>query len=471
MTRDSDNIESSNADAPVKTHEAGGARGCPCGGHSSMEEHRQALGGAMDSDAYDDEEDQVDRAVEMTVLKTLFPEPQTRRNFLKAVGAGTALAAISQAFPLGTAKAVAKEGGELEKKDLTVGFVPITCTVPILLADAMGEYQKEGLNVDLIRTPGWSVARDNLINGEYDGSHMVLAMPQTMTMGIDSPQITTYTSLIQNINGDALVLHKDHVDKKDDPSKWVGFRFGIPHDHSMHAMLLRYYLAEHGVDPDRDVDLRVYPPPDSVANLAAGNLDGMLFAEPWNQRAVFEGYGFIQSLSRDIFKDHPCCVLSFTDKFITENPNTYGAMFRAVARSGFYADAYENREEVAELLAPREYLNQPNNVLKQVLLGRYADGLGNIVENKDRIGYQPFPYQSHSIWLLTQLQRWGIVPKDVDTKEIAKKVFLSSGAAERLKDMGLPAPDNYMQAHTLMGKTFDPNDPKGYLNSFDISRL
>ncbi len=444
---------------------------CPCGAHSSMEEHRQELGEAMRAeDAYSGEEQQIDRTVETTVLRTLFPDPMLRRTFLKAVGATTALAAISQVFPLGTAQAMAKDEGPLEKRDLDVGFVPITCTIPLLLAHATGEYAKEGLNVNLMRTPGWSVARDNLVSGGYDASHMVLAMPLTMTLGVGSPKVKTYTSLIQNVNGDALALHVKHRDKRHDPSSWKGFRFGIPHDHSVHAMLLRYYLAEHGLDPDNDVELRVYPPPDSVANMSAGNLDGMLFAEPWNQRAVFEGVAFLQALSVDIFPDHPCCVLSMTDRFVQEHPNTYGALFRAVARAGAYADAYENRPEVAELLAPREYLNQPLSVLQQVLLGRYADGLGNIVERKDRIGFKSFPYESTAIWLLTQLKRWKIISNDVDMAQLAQEVFRSTDAARRMREIGLEAPDDPLRTHTIMGREFDPRDAEAYMNSFDISR-
>ena len=145
--------------ADDSANRAHGSR-CPCGAHSSMEEHHRELGDAMQADAYVGEEQQIDRTVETTVLRSLFPDPMLRRNFLKAVGAGTALAAIAQAFPLGVAQAMAKETGPLEKTNLDVGFVPITCTIPLLLAQATGEYAKEGLNVNLIRTPGWSVARD-----------------------------------------------------------------------------------------------------------------------------------------------------------------------------------------------------------------------------------------------------------------------------------------------------------------------
>lgn len=442
---------------------------CPCGAHDSMQAHREEMGGALCEADFQGPDKQIERAVEATVLRTLFPDAPLRRRFLKAVGVHTAMAAIASAFPLTMAQAVARETGPLEKKDVTLGFVPITCTIPMLLADAMGEYRKEGLGVRLVRTPGWSVARDNLVSGQYDASHMVLAMPMTMTLGIGSPRVKTYTSLVQNVNGDALALHVKHRDRRD-PKTWKGFRFGIPHDYSVHAMLLRYYLAEHGLDPDKDVELRVFPPPDSVANMAAGNLDGMFFAEPWNQRAVFEGVGFLQVLSRDIFPDHPCCVFSVTEKFITENPNTYGAIFRAVARAAAFADPYENRRQVADLMAPREYLNQPLPVLQQVLLGRYADGLGQVVERRDRIGFQSFPHESTAIWLLSQLKRWGIVPADLDIAAVAREVFLSTDAQRRMKEMGLPVPAP-ITGHTVMGKPFDPTQPDAYVRSFPIRRI
>lgn len=454
---------------PFKVNNAGALPGCPCGAHSSMQEHHDELGAAMRPQDYVGAEQHIDRSVETAVLRTLFPESGARRKLLSAVGAGTLLAAIGQFFPLRQAQAFARESLPLEKSKLTLGFVPITCTVPMLLAEARGEYAKEGLSVSLVRTSGWPLARDNLANGNYDASHMVLAMPLTMTLGIGSPKVKTYTSIVQNINGDALALHVKHKDKRD-PKSWKGFRFGIPHDHSVHAMLLRYYLAEHGLDPDKDVELRVFPPPDSVANMASGNLDGMFFAEPWNQRAVFEGVAFLQTLSADIFPGHPCCVLSVTEKFITENPNTYGAMFRAVARAGAYADVYENRGEVAELLAPKEYLNQPLTVLQQVLLGRYADGLGNIVERKDRIGFKSFPYESTGMWLLTQLKRWNMVPKNVDVAAVAKEVFLATDARKRLKELGLDAPATSTLKHRIMGKEFDPARAEAYLNSFAIRR-
>ncbi len=407
--------------------------------------------------------------IETAVLNAIFPQPLLRRRFIAAVGLTTALAAIAEIFPLAAAKAIAQTAAPPEKTDLTVGFVPITCTVPMLLAQAMGEYAKEGLTVNLVRTPGWALVRDKMISGEFDASHLVLALPLTMTMGVGAPATQTVVNAIQNINGNAIVLHKKHKDNRD-PANWKGFRIGIPHEHSMHAMLIRYYLADHGLDPDRDVELRVFAPPDSVANMAADNLDGMIFAEPWGQRAVFEGIGFIHMLTGDIFPDHPCCTLSVTQKFITQNPNTYGALFRAVARAAEFADKAENRVQVAEILAPAQYLNQPKTVLQQVLTGRYADGLGTVVNRPDRIGFRVFPYQGTAIWLLTQLRRWNIVPAGFEYGAVAAQVFRSTDAAARMRAAGLQAPDDFMVKHTILGKVFDPAAPDAYLASFPIRR-
>ena len=143
---------------------------------------------------------------------------------------------------------------------------------------------------------------------------------------------------------------------------------------------------------------------------------------------------------------------------------------RAVARAAAYADVYENRSEVAEMLAPKAYLNQPLPVLQQVLLGRYADGLGNVIERRDRIGFKSMPQESTGIWLLTQLKRWNIVPQDIDVAAVAREVFLATDARKRLKEIGLDAQPTSTGKHRIMGKEFDPAQPDAYQRSFAIRR-
>ena len=246
----------------------------------------------------DSSEEILDRLVESAVVREMFGHNEmNRRNFLKTVGGGTLAAALASVFPLDKVKAAVKENlGKPEKTKLKVGFVPITCATPIIMAHPMGFYSRYGLDVDVIKTAGWAVARDKSLAKEYDASHMLTPMPLAITMGAGSSAVPFLMPAVENINGQAIVLHVKHKDKRD-PKNWKGFKFGVPFEYSMHNFLLRYYVAEHGIDPDKDIQIRVVPPPEMVANLRAGNLDGYLSPDPFNQRAVWEKVGFIHILS------------------------------------------------------------------------------------------------------------------------------------------------------------------------------
>jgi len=435
--------------------------GCTCGRHHSQEAHDAEVRG---------EEAAIGRLVESTVVRALFPEDEARRNFIRAVGAGTALAAISQFFPLDAAKALASEGaGPIEKKDLKIGFIPITCATPIIMAEPMGFYEKQGLNVTLVKTAGWAVVRDKVINKEYDASHMLSPMPIAMSMGLGSRPVAVDVAAIENINGQAITLHVKHKDKMD-PKTWKGMKFGLPFDYSIHNLLLRYFLAEHGLDPDQDVELRILPPPDMVANLRAGNIDGFLGPEPFNQRAVFESVGFIHTLSKDIWDGHPCCAFGVAEGFAKTYPNTFAALFRAIALATDYASNKSNRGAIIQAIAPANYLNQPVPVLEQVMSGRFADGLGNIRNVPDRVDFDPFPWQSMAVWMLTQMKRWGYIKGDVNYRQIAENVFLATDARKRMTELGLKPPKDNYRKHTIMGKEFDPAKPEEYLRSFKLRR-
>src|SRR5207237_10892121 len=221
--------------------------------------------------------------VASAVMRAVFPKDAARRAFLKSVGAATALAAVSQFFPLRTATEAFAEAGPIEKKALTIGFIPITCATPIIMAQPMGFYAKHGLDVEVIKTAGWAVIRDKTLNKEYDAAHMLSPMPLAITLGVGSNAIPFTAPAIENINGQAITLSIKHKDKRD-PKDWKGMKFAVPFDFSMHNYLLRYYLAEHGLDPDVDVQIRAVPPPEMVANLRADTIDGFLGPDPINQR-------------------------------------------------------------------------------------------------------------------------------------------------------------------------------------------
>jgi nitrate/nitrite transport system substrate-binding protein len=274
---------------------------------------------------------------------------------------------------------------------------------------------------------------------------------------------------IQNINGQAIVLANKHKNNRD-PKNWKGFKFAIPFDYSIHNFLLRYYLAEFGINPDTDVQLRVTPPPEMVANLRAGNIDGFLGPDPFNQRAVFEELGFIHILSREIWDGHPCCAFGVPEAFIKENPNTFAALFRSVLTAADMARKPQNRELIAKVIAPTQYLNQPEAVLQQVLTGRFADGLGNVRNVPERADFDPVPWQSMAVWMLTQMQRWGYVKGDVNYRQIAEKVFLLTDAKKHMKELGQPVPEGAYKKFKVMGREFDPAKPADYLKSFPIRK-
>lgn len=413
----------------------------------------------------------MDRVIENAIVRAVFnQDDHGRRRFIRAVGGGTLAAALSSVLPMAAIKAAAQEaGGPLEKTKLNVGFVPITCATPIIMAQPMGFYAKHGLEVEVIKTAGWAVARDKSLAGEYDASHMLTPMPLAMSLGIGSTAKNFIMPAVENINGQAIVLHVDHKDKRD-PKQWKGFKFGVPFEFSMHNFLLRYYLAEHGLDPDQDVQIRVVPPPEMVANLRAGNLDGYLSPDPFNQRAVWEKVGFIHTLTKDIWDGHPCCAFACSQEFALTNPNTYGALLKSIVEATHYSSKAENRKEIAAAIAPANYLNQPVQVIEQVLLGRYADGLGEVKNVPDRIDFDPFPWHSMAVWILSQMKRWGYIKGAVDYQTIAGQVYLATDCEKVMKELGYAVPTSTNKNYFIMGKEFDYTKPDEYINSFPIRR-
>ena len=435
---------------------------CSCGQDHAPQDHAAALATQAEAMA--------NNHIEASLMKALFPVDSVRRRFLKAVGANTARAAIASVLPLGALQAMAQDKAPLEKKDLKIGFIPITCATPLIMAHPLGFYKQQGLNVDVVKTAGWALIRDKMLNKEYDATHFLSPMPLAISMGVGSNQVPMNVATIQNTNGQAITLANKHKDKRD-PKMWKGFKFAVPFEFSMHNFLLRYYVAEAGLNPDTDIQIRVVPPPEMVANLRAGNIDGYLGPDPFNQRAVYEEIGFLHILTKDLWNGHPCCAFGTSTEFIQKNPNTFAALYRAVLTASAMARKPENRELIAKVIAPAQYLNQPETVLTQVLTGKFADGLGNIKTVPNRADFDPIPWQSMAVWMLTQMKRWGYVKGDVNYKQIAEKVFLLTDARKHMKGLDQKVPDGAYPKFTIMGKVFDPAKPEEYVKSFAINKM
>ena len=413
-------------------------------------------------------EETVKRSVIAAVLKAAGP---TRRQILAGMGGAALMALIAEVFPLAKLTAFAADpAGTPEKKDVAIGFIPITCGTPIIMAEPLGFYKKHGLNASVKRAAGWAMIRDWSVNKETDAAHMLTPMPLAMTLGVGSQPTPMYMPAVENINGQAITLHIKHKGVKT-AADMKGFRFCVPFDFSMHNYLLRYFLAEGGVHPDKDVQIRVVPPPEMVANLKAGNVDGYLGPDPFNQRAVYENAGFIFTLSKYIWDRHPCCAFTVTKEFADRYPNTFAAMWRAIVEATHYASDPAHRKEIAAAIAPANYLNQPVTVLEQVLTGKYADGLGNIQNAPDRIDFDPYPWHSMAVWILTQMKRWGHLKGEVNYKAVAEQVYLAAGCDRIAKDLGYPTHKALSMKHTIMGTVFDPDQAAAYVKTFKIHSM
>src|SRR5260221_1591803 len=242
---------------------------CACGGEHSSADHQAAHIPAS-------VEEFSCSFIEAAIVKAIFPHEPTRRAFLRAAGRNTAMAAIASVMPLASLQALAiGDGTRLERTELKIGFISISCATPIIMGDPIGAYSDEGLKVQLVKTPGWGAIRDRVITKEHDASHFLSPMPLAMSMGLGSDAFPTSVATIQNTNGQAITLHLKHKARRD-PKQWKGLTFAVPFVYSMHNFLLRYYLAEHGLDPDSDVKVIPVPPPEMVARLKDGTVDGLL---------------------------------------------------------------------------------------------------------------------------------------------------------------------------------------------------
>ncbi|MGD1920856.1 MAG: CmpA/NrtA family ABC transporter substrate-binding protein [Pleurocapsa sp.] len=400
------------------------------------------------------------------------------RRFLKNLAVGAALVTLTNCAP----KQAEEPAGEtteapvgadnLEKTDLRIGFIPITCATPIIMSEPLGFYKKYGFNAEVVKMPSWGAVRDSAIAGELDAYHMLAPMPIAMTLGLGSASFGAKLASIENINGQAITVANKYKGKINGPADFKGFNNGVPIPYSKHNLLIRYYLATGGLDPDKDVKIRAVPPPDSIAQLVAGDIDAYLMPDPFNQRAVYEEAGFIHKLTKELWEGHPCCAFAASDEWISANPNTFRNLNKAIIEATGYARDPVNRPEIAKAISERSFLNQPVEVVEAVLTGNFEDGLGNTQSIPDRIDFDPYPWQSFANWISSQLVRWDLQGDGkVETaiaadkyEEIGKEIFMTDLARELAEEVGQTPPSEIYRTETLEFDTFDPAKPQEYID-------
>jgi nitrate/nitrite transport system substrate-binding protein len=371
-----------------------------------------------------------------------------------------------------------------EKTEVKIGFIPLTDCASVVMASLLGFDKKYGIKIILSKEASWAGVRDKLANGELDAAHVLSGLIYGVQMGIGGQKKDMAILMGLNNNGQAITLSKKLADKGavDGPSlaKLMAsdkreYTFAQTFPTGTHAMWLYYWLAANGVNPLKDAKVITVPPPQMVANMRVGNMDGFCVGEPWGHRAIVDGVGITAITTQEIWKDHPEKVLGTTAEFAAKNPNTCRALIAAVLEAGKWIDAsLANKNKMAEAIADKSYVNTSKDVIDQRIMGRYQNGLGKTWDDPNYMkfyndGLVNFPYLSDGMWFMTQHRRWGLLKSDPDYLAVAKSVSqidLYKDAAAMTKT---PLPKDVLRTSKLMdGTVWDGKNPQAYAASFKI---
>jgi ABC-type nitrate/sulfonate/bicarbonate transport system substrate-binding protein len=366
---------------------------------------------------------------------------------------------------------------------LRLGFIPLADCAPLAVAEALGLFRAEGLDVELVREASWATIRDKVQARLLDGAHMLGPMALASSLGIGGERSDMLAPMALNLNGSAvsvsrgLMLEMRAADPEAmaqrprtaralkcviDHRRMAGqppLTFAVVFPFSMHAYELRYWLAEAGIDPDRDLRLVVSPPPRMAERLKSGEIEGFCVGAPWNAAAEAEGSGEIVVRASEIWPAGPDKVLGVARAFAEKDPETLQALLRALIRAARWADQPENRPALSEVLARPQYVGQPPELLARAL-----------VESRDAIvfhaGEANFPWLSHAAWFLAQMRRWGQAGPEIDIAKAAAAVYRPDLYRKAAEAVGAPTPP----VDSKVEGAFDPGDIEGYLGSFAVRR-
>ncbi|WP_431191257.1 nitrate ABC transporter ATP-binding protein [Leptolyngbya subtilissima] len=381
--------------------------------------------------------------------------------------------------------AVARHG--LEKVNLDIGFVPLTACAPVAIAKEKGFFAKHGLEeVNLTRETSWRGIVDGIAGGYLDAAQMPSGMPLWFSLGgHKNTPLPVVSALTMTRNGNAITLSRRFYEQgvhslnafRDmlHRTPETQHRMGMVHPSSMHNLLLRYWLAAGGIDPDRDLALQTIPPAQMVVDLKNNAIDGFCVGEPWNLRAAMDEVGFTIATDREIYDGHPGKVLGVREDWAAAYPNTHIALTKALLDACRYCADPENELEIRQILSQRAYLGTP---IDYIHLGDPNTKVCELQKPMREYAHHLFfgdganrPSRTEHLWHMTQLARWGDVPFPRNWLEILERIVRVDVYSTAARELGLlDAKFTRGSIHLFDGTDFDAQDPIGYLNSLAIKR-
>ena len=400
-----------------------------------------------------------------------------RRSLLKA-GAATAISGLA------TQGVWAAGSDKPEKEEVKVGFIPLTDCASVVMASVLGFDKKYGIKIVPSKESSWPSVRDKLVNGELDAAHVLYGLIYGVHLGAGGPKKDMAVLMNLNHNGQAITLSKKVADKgavdgpslaklmKTDPRE---YSFAQTFPTGTHAMWLYYWLASYGINPMKDAKMITVPPPQMVANMRIGNMDGFCVGEPWNHRAIVDGIGITATTTQEIWRDHPEKVLGTSAEWVKKYPNTARALTAAIIDAGRWIDAsLSNKMKMAETIADKSYVNTSVDVINQRILGRYQNGLGKTWDDPNAMkffndGSVNFPYLSDGMWFLTQQKRWGLLKAEPDYLAVATQINQIDVYKDAAALAKVSVPKSPLRSVKMIdGSTWDGKNPKAYADSFKI---
>lgn len=418
----------------------------------------------------------------------------SRRSLLRtssAAGVGALLAGLPKGW-VGSAFA----DDSPEAADMKFGIIALTDCSSIVIAHEKGMFKKYGIHSTVAKGASWAAIRDSLSNGDIQATHMLIGMPIASTMGLaGAPKKPMIIPWLINRNGQAITLANKYKGKvADDPKALKSFvdeakaagtplTFAMTFPPGTHAMWMRYYLAAGGIHPGDaqgaggDITLITIPPPQMVANMKIGKMDGFCVGEPWNARAIADDIGFTSVTTQMMWKNHPEKVCAFTEEFAHKHPKTVKAVLKALHEASLWLDQMENRPEQAQIVSAATYINCPPEVILGRLQGKYDMGDGRKLRDPDYMKFSEvncnYPQPKYCKWWLTQLRRWGFTEGAPDYEAVTRQVMRTDIYEEAMKEIGYAhsgaddKPESFFD-----GTTFDPKgDLDAFARSFAINSI
>lgn len=355
-----------------------------------------------------------------------------------------------------------------ETHQITAGFMPLLDSAVLVTAKERGFAEAEGIDLALVREMSWANIRDRLAVGHFQVAHMLGPMPIACNLGLTPLAVPTIVPMALGQGGNAVTVSNavwaamsaHGAEENFDPAttghalkkvvlervsqRKPLLRFAVVHPFSGHNYELRYWLAACGIDPSRDIEIVIVPPPLMVDALASGTIDGCCIGEPWNTAAALLGRGHIVTVKAAIWRSSPEKILGAGALWAEENPEALSALLRALSNAAKWCGDAHNHDDLTRILAEKLYVGQPAGWMLPALRGQLPIGGERTVAVSDF--FVPFakgatfPWKSHALWFYSQMVRWGQVQHTAANAQIARETYRPDLYRAALKPLGIALP-------------------------------